>query len=163
MAILLRPYRPQDASATLQVFSSAVLLGAAADYSTEELRAWAGAPCDHSAWHENRTGPGTIVAELSGQIVGFTEIDLQDNPGYINMLFVHPDHTRQGVGHTLLDWAIAAARKSGIKQVSTHASLTARPVFAAHGFEVVETCAPVIRGVTLQNFFMTKDLFQIPR
>ncbi|XBH21232.1 GNAT family N-acetyltransferase [Jonesiaceae bacterium BS-20] len=158
MAILLRPYRPHDASATLKIFLDAVTVGAKGDYTPQQLAAWAGTPTDHKDWHANRAATTTMVAEVAGEVVGFADLDVTDNPGYINMLFVTPTHTGHGVGSVLLEWAIATGRKWGIARLTAHASITARTVFATHGFEVVETCSPVIRGTALNNFLMVKDL-----
>ena len=46
----------------------------------------------------------------------------------------------------------------GAVELSTHASLTARPFFEAHGFAVVVEQHPVLRGVALTNFVMRRDL-----
>jgi putative acetyltransferase len=42
--------------------------------------------------------------------------------------------------------------------VRTHASITARPFFEAHGFRVDEVRHPVRNGVTFENFAMSRPL-----
>ena len=58
----------------------------------------------------------------------------------------------------LLGWAVSTARELGAAELSTHASLTARPFFEAHGFVVVVEQHPVLRGVALTNFVMRRAL-----
>lgn len=50
------------------------------------------------------------------------------------------------------------ARSLGLTELRSHVSKTAEPFFALHGFEVVERRFPVLRGVTLQNALMRKEL-----
>ncbi|MNW68344.1 putative N-acetyltransferase YafP [compost metagenome] len=50
------------------------------------------------------------------------------------------------------------AREHGAVELTTYASLTARPFFEKHGFVVVEERQPVLRGVSLTNFRMRKPL-----
>ncbi len=99
----------------------------------------------------------TVVAVQDGQVVGFTDISLK-SPGYLNMLFVDPAHQRLGVGGSLVQWAIETAQLAAMETLTTHASRTARPLIAAHGFQLVKECAPVARGVHLTNYEMFLEL-----
>jgi putative acetyltransferase len=151
----LRPYRDEDAGATLAVFRRAIQLLASRDYRPDQVEAWASPDIDPVVWAERRSARRTQVADLDGRVVGFTDVDAA---GYVDMLFVDPDVARRGVASALLDWARATARELGARELTTHASLTARPVFEAHGFTVVAEQQPVLRGVTLTNFRMRCEL-----
>ena len=153
MSLQIRAYGLADAAITLKIFRTAVLIGAAKDYTPVQLTAWAGTEGDYPDWHTMRCACQTVVAVHGGKVVGFTDISLK-SPGYLNMLFVDPAHQRLGVGGTLIEWAIGAAQRANMETLSTHASRTARPVFAAHGFHLVKECAPMIRGVQLTNYEM---------
>ena len=158
--MLIRPYEPTDARATLDVFTRAVHETAARDYTATQVAAWAPLEADDEAWAEKRLLAETIVAvddDVQGHasVIGFTDLDAS---GYITMMFVHPDWTRRGVASALLDEIGARATARGIRTLSTHASLTARPFFEAHGFVVTERRRPVIRGLALTNFAMQRML-----
>ncbi|GIG35629.1 GNAT family N-acetyltransferase [Cellulomonas pakistanensis] len=151
----LRPYRPDDAGPTLDVFRRAVRVTAARDYTPEQVEAWAPDDLDAAAWAARRAAARTRVAERDGAVVGFTDVD---PAGYVDMLFVDPDAARQGVARALLAWAVETAVADGAAELTTHASVTARPFFEAHGFEVVAEQHPVRRGVELTNYRMRRPL-----
>ncbi|MBO3102069.1 GNAT family N-acetyltransferase [Cellulomonas fengjieae] len=153
--MILRPYRESDGPATLDVFLRAIRLTARRDYTPEQVAAWASDDIDPEQWEARRAAARTQVAQVDGRVVGFTDVD---ESGYVDMLFVDPDVARRGVGSALLDWAAATARELGATELSTHASLTARPVFERHGFVVVVEQRPVLRGVTMTNFVMRRAL-----
>ncbi|MBB2921611.1 GNAT family N-acetyltransferase [Cellulomonas cellasea] len=147
----LRPYRDDDAAATLDVFRRAIRVLASRDYTAEQVAAWASPDIDPTGWAARRSASRTQVAEVDGRVVGFTDVD---NTGYVDMLFVDPDVARRGTASALLRWVRATAAELGLRELTTNASLTARPVFEAHGFAVVAEQHPVLDGVELTNFRM---------
>lgn len=151
----LRDYTPDDAAATLAVFLRAIRVTAARDYTPEQVAAWAPPDLDPAAWAARRAASRTVVAVRDGAVVGFTDVDAA---GYVDMMFVDPGATRQGVASALLDWAVRTATALGATELTTHASITARPFFAARGFEVVAEQHPVLRGVRLTNYRMRRPL-----
>ncbi|MBW0253180.1 GNAT family N-acetyltransferase [Cellulomonas sp. PS-H5] len=154
-ALLLRDHTPDDAAATLAVFRRAITVTAARDYTPEQVAAWAPDDIDPDAWGARRAAARTRVAVRDGAVVGFTDVDAA---GYVDMMFVDPGAARQGVARALLDWAVRTAAADGATELTTHASVTARPFFEAHGFEVVAEQHPVRRGVTLTNYRMRRPL-----
>ncbi len=153
--VIMRPYRASDAAATLGVFRRAVRLTAGRDYTPEQVAAWAPDDLDEVAWAARRQAARTQVAEVDGRVVGFTDVDAD---GYVDMLFVDPDAARQGVATALLRWVVETATELGAQELTTHASVTARPFFERQGFVVVREQQPVRRGVTLTNFAMHAPL-----
>ncbi len=147
----LREYTGADAEATLGVFFRAIRETAAADYSPEQVAAWASDDLDLDAWAASRAAAHTHVAVIDGRVVGFTDLD--DN-GHIDMMFVDPDFGRQGVATTLLAATMTRARQRGLVALTTHASLTAKPFFEQHGFLVTEERHFVHGGVETMNFAM---------
>ncbi|MFT2816137.1 GNAT family N-acetyltransferase [Leifsonia sp. A12D58] len=155
--MLIRLYEPTDARATLEIFTRAVHETAAGNYTAAQLAAWAPSDRDAGAWAQKRMQAETLVAvdDGSSRVIGFTDLDAT---GYIDMMFVHPDWARRGVATALLDEVVDRSLARGIQTLTTHASLTARPFFAAHGFVVTEQREPVLRGVALTNFAMLRVL-----
>ncbi|WP_456785902.1 GNAT family N-acetyltransferase [Cellulomonas sp. P5_C5] len=155
LVVILRDYDESDGPATLDVFLRAIRLTAARDYTPTQVAAWASDEIDPAGWADRRRAARTRVAEVDGRVAGFTDVDAR---GYVDMLFVDPAFARRGVASALLAWAATTAQELGAVGLSTHASLTARPFFEAHGFVVVVEQHPVLRGVALTNFVMRRDL-----
>ena len=155
--VLIRPYKPTDAPATLEIFTRAVHETAADNYTAAQLAAWAPSDRDAGAWAQKRMQAETLVAVDDGstRVIGFTDIDAT---GYIDMMFVHPEWVRRGVATALLNDVVARALARSIPTLTTHASLTARPFFESHGFVVTEQRVSVLRGVALTNFAMQRVL-----
>lgn len=151
----LRAYRESDASETFDVFARAIRQTASRDYTAQQVEAWSGVNRDLGVWNRARTTANTQVAQIDGRVVGFTDVD---EHGYIDMLFVEPRDVRKGVASALLAWAAETARAAGATQLSTHASITARAFFEARGFVVDEQRAPIVRGVSLTNFAMSRQI-----
>ena len=160
-AIHVRAYRPADAAETLAVFVAAITVTASADYSPEQIRAWARADeRDVSVWHQAMTARNSIVAVVGGEIAGFSDVDAN---GYIDMMFVSPQYARRGVASALLTHNEDVARTSATERLTANVSLTARPFFEAHGFSVEAEQYPVMKGVQLTNYRMGKSLAIAPQ
>lgn len=157
MNIVLRHYLSSDSTATLAVFRDAILVTAARDYSAEQVRAWSGADggIDEQEWDAKRRSLNTMIAEIDGTVAGFSDVDAC---GYIDMMFVSTAYGRRGVGSALLQWADKEARHMGATRLTTYASETARPFFEAHGFVVEAKQWPIIRGVQMHNYAMSRNV-----
>lgn len=153
--IAIRPYRPADLDALIELFKGSVRRVARRDYSHEQVMAWAPDEVDRDRWAARLAGRTTFVAEVGGEAAGFS--DLEDD-GHIDMMFVHADHQGRGVAGALLDHVEAEAVARGLTRVFTEASLTARPFFAHRGFRVIEAQLVWLRGQELANFRMEKHL-----
>jgi putative acetyltransferase len=147
VAIAIRPYASADAEESLDVFSEAVTRTAAADYTSEQIEAWA-RPNDRGLedWDQARLGVDSFVAVVDGRVAGFSDVSAA---GYVDMMFVSPRHGRQGVGRALMTFLEKRALAAGADQMSADVSLTARPFFEAHGFLVEAEQHPVIDGVQM--------------
>lgn len=156
MAVIFRPYESVDAGPTREVFEAAIHGTASRFYSDEQVKAWCPDRHDEIAWARARGRAWTVVAELSGEVVGFS--DLRDD-AELDMLFVAPSAGGQGVARQLVDAVLAEARRRGYATVTTKASRAARPAFERFGFVVDrENVDNLIRGVTVPNYSMHIDL-----
>ena len=151
MTTTIRPYEPRDAQPTLTVFQRAVRITAAADYSPEQIDAWAD-DLDPAAWAQRRSAADTWVAEHNGVVVGFTDID---KTGYIDMMFADPAAGRTGVATALLDYIRKVAAARHLSELTVNASATARPFFERNGFTVDAEQQVERNGVLLTDFRMT--------
>ena len=173
MEFIVREYRPADAAATMRAFRRAVVGSASHDYDAVQTRAWAGHAGSPSEWNARRMAAHTWVAvpvedaceggtpaadgaalqAATGEPVGFIDVD---DDGYIDMLFVDPSYSRRGVATRLLAQVGRFAANHGVIELRVHASITARPFFASHGFRAVETRRPMIGDVAFVNYLMVR-------
>lgn len=154
--VRVRAYAPADVSATLAVFIAAVTVTAARDYAPERIAAWARPGARRLGdWDRSMLARASLVATIGGEIVGFSDVN---GDGYIDMLFVAPAHGRRGVASALLAAVHERAYALGATRLWANVSITARPFFAVHGFSVEAEQHPMIGGVELTNFRMSRPL-----
>lgn len=153
--VTIRSFRPDDIDALMALFQRAVREIASRDYSPKQIAAWSQARTDRDGWLARRLAKPTFIAERAGEIAGFSDLE---SDGHIDMLFVSPDHQRQGVATRLINHVIGNAREQGLRAVYTEASITARPVFERCGFHVVAAQQVTLHGQTLTNYRMRREL-----
>ena len=151
----IRPFRPGDEPALWAVFHSAVHTTAANDYTPEQRAAWSPPDPDPAAWARRMQGIAPFVAEEDGRIVGYADVQAD---GYIDHFFVAGGQARRGIGAALMRRIHDEASARGLAALRADVSITARPFFAHWGFRVVREQAVTVRGVTMTNFAMRKDL-----
>lgn len=147
---MIRPYRPADCPVLAQLFYDTVHTVNAADYSPEQLDAWATGQVDLAGWNASFLARHTVVAEKEGRIVGFGDMD---ETGYLDRLYVHRNFQRRGVATAICD---ALETACPVKSFCTHASITAKPFFERRGYRVIKEQQVERRGVLMTNFVMEK-------
>jgi len=152
--VQLAPYRSGEAAALAGLFYRTVHAVCLGDYTQEQVDAWADGRVDVDAWERSFLQHYTLVARVGGEIVGFADLD----GDYLDRLYVHKDHQRNGVATALVQALEQAAAQQGHRRLVTHASITARPFFEKQGYQVVKEQQVERRGVLLTNFVMEKTL-----
>lgn len=154
--VRIRSYDSADAGETLRIFHDAITVTASADYTPEQIAAWA-RPDNHDVggWDRSMLARESYVAFVGDQAAGFSDVSAD---GYIDMMFVSPRFARSGVARELITFLELRARGSSARQLSSNVSITARPFFEAVGFRVVAEQHPVTGGVVMTNFHMFKKL-----
>lgn len=153
--IILIPYEINYADALAEIFHAAVRIGAASDYSKEQLCAWAPDTVEQEAWHVKRSLYPTWVALYETLPAGFIDLKLD---GYIDMLYVHPDFHRRGIASTMLRHIFKEAEQRSIKQLFVEASITAHSFFESMGFSTIRHQVVFYNGQSFTNFQMQKML-----
>jgi putative acetyltransferase len=151
----IRNYRAGDAPEIVRLFFETVRSVNRADYSEDQVEAWAPNVPDPQKWHVRMASRQTLVSEVGDEVVGFAE--LEDN-GHLDMLYVRKDALGRGVGQRLYEAVERKARSRGLGRIFTEASVTAKPFFERQGFRIVREQSVVVRGVGMTNFVMEKDL-----
>lgn len=148
--IKIRKYIPSDLPEIVRLFYNTVHTVNAADYSDEQLDAWADGNIDMDKWNKSLESRYSLVAEENSVIAGFGDID---ETGYLDRLYVHRDYQGRGIGTAICERLESSARG----KITTHASITAKPFFLQRGYQVIKEQQVERRGVLLTNFVMEKD------
>lgn len=146
----IRPYIPADTKELADLFYHTVHSVNAKDYSPEQLQVWATGRVDLENWTRSLSEHVTFVAEEDGNLIGFGDMD---QSGYLDRLYVHKDHQREGIASALCD---ALERTVQAVRYTTHASITARPFFESRGYRVIREQQVERQGVKLTNYVMEK-------
>lgn len=149
--IRVRLAQPKDGKQIGQLIYDTVRTINRKDYSELQVGAWAPDPVIFSTFDESYA----FVAELGNKIVGFANLT---SAGYLHRLYVHKDFQGQGIGSLLLDALEAKARSAGLKELTTEASITAKPFFMARGWVVKAEQTKILREVSFINFKMYKKI-----
>ena len=151
----VRDFQDEDAPLLREIFRSAILRHAAADYDANQVAAWVANADDASAFDARMRLRRPLVALLADRPVGYA--DLQPD-GLIDHFFVAGEHGRRGVGNALMTCIHAVARARGIDALRADVSRTAQGFFRRHGFRGEVEQAVEVRGVVLHNLPMHKRL-----
>lgn len=151
MGFSVRLYREEDQNVLAELFYQTVHTVNAADYTDEQIDAWAPEERDMKRWNESLMNHDTVVAEKNGQIIGFGDMD---ENGYLDRLYVHKDFQRKGIASAICD---KLENQSAAEQFETHASITAKGFFEKRGYKVVKEQQVERKGVLLTNFIMCKS------
>jgi putative acetyltransferase len=129
-------YQPGDAEQILKTHGAAVRITAAKDYPEDVIQSWASpATPEKIEEYSKRIERGeetTVVAVLSGKIVGFGAIVEEENE--LRAVYVSPDANRMGVGSAILAKLEQIAKERGLTELQMHSSLTAEPFYLTHGY-----------------------------
>ncbi len=155
----VRRFKAGDEPALFQIYHSAIHLAAIANYTKEQVTAWAPDHLDPLLWSNRMQGIDPFVVELGSQLVGYADVQAT---GYIDHFFVSGHHQRLGVGKMLMERIHSEAHAQNIPVLTSHVSLTAEPFYLHFGFEVVERLNPLVRGVVLPNALLKKILPACP-
>jgi putative acetyltransferase len=151
----LRPYLPADVPFLADIFRSSIEELTGDDYTQEQQEAWAATADDLTDFAVKLGSRLTLVATLEGSPVGFAALEGTDK---IDMLYVHPAATGQGVAAMLIDALEKLAGSRGAAKLTVQASDTASGFFQNRGF-VPQTRNTVLRGDEwLANTTMEKKL-----
>jgi putative acetyltransferase len=137
--LTIRAFQLGDEEAVLRVHWDAVHELAAADYDATVLDAWSG-PVDAEricrfakSRVEHPDVEVILVAELSGQIVGFGSI--VPHLSELRAVYVSPRATRRGVGRKILLELERLARERGICTLHLDSSVTAENFYRVNGYQ----------------------------
>lgn len=153
--LTIRPWLPEDSAALSTLYEASLRALGARDYSAEQIEAWASLKPSPESLTERMADGRTRLVALAGEIAGFIDVEAD---GHVDLLYVAPSATGQGVARALLETSEALASLSGSTRLYAEASETARPVFEGLGFSVVGRRDFVVAGVPIHNWAVEKPL-----
>jgi putative acetyltransferase len=153
--LALRPYLPADAPLLREIFRDSIEDLTTDDYTEAQQEAWASAADDVGEFQSKLAGQLTLVATLEGSLVGFASLEGKDK---IDMLYVHPVATGQGVGTMLVDALEKLAGARGTATLTVDASDSARGFFEKRGYIAQQRNSVSIGDEWLANTTLQKQL-----
>ena len=139
--VRVRRYKEGDAESLAQIFFRSVHEGARADYTREQVDAWATeAPSPALFEQRARDGRSVFVAKDDDGVVAYGDLEPD---GHIDHLYCAPEYIGSGVGSVLYDAVEALAIRQGIARLYVEASESARRLFERKGFRCArdKSCA----------------------
>lgn len=152
--VTVRPARPDEQSAILTLHQASIRAFGPEAYNPEQVDAWA--QTDQQDYPIDEADHRFVVAERTGELAGFGDLDY--SAAEITAVYVHPDHTRTGIGTSILEDLEAAARRHGVEQLGLLASKNAVGFYTAADYEVMETRMHRTGGETLECLWMEKRI-----
>jgi putative acetyltransferase len=153
--VAMRPLLASDVPLLAEIFRAGIEELSADDYSEAQREAWASAADDEEEFGARLANELTLVATLDGAAIGFAS--LSDNTR-IDMLYVHPAATGQGVAAMLCDALEKLAAARGTKELTVDASDSARGFFERRGFVPKTRNTVTLAGEWFANTTMVKPL-----
>lgn len=151
----IRPFILADTMELRDLFAQSIEELTAEDYTEDQRLAWITRAEDAEAFADRLGAMVTLVVQMDGQYLGFGS--LKDNT-VLDMLYVHPYATGQGVGTALADALERLAAARGATEISVEASDTAQPFFVERGYVPGRRNLVPIDDEWLSNTTMTKQL-----
>lgn len=148
-------YTPQYSAEVVDVLYAAVHAIQEDLYSQAQRKAWTAGIIDNNKWKERLLISKPYLFLIDNKIAGFIELD---SKGYIGCLYVAPTMQRRGVASSLLRYICIVAVEAGLKRLTVHASLAAKPFFEKFSFEVEAENKVMREGIELTNYSMYKSL-----
>ena len=149
--MILRKYNSTDCEQLAELFYDTVHTVNAEDYTEEQLNVWATGQVDLEKWNQSFLEHYSVIAVEDERIIRFGDID---KTGYLDRLYVHADHQNQGVATAICD----ALEQTAPGNITTHASITARPFFEKRRYKVIKEQLVERQGIFLTNFVMEKEM-----
>lgn len=144
-----------DLAELQRLFVETITTVCTANYDEQQIKVWASSVDNKKRWHEVMTKQFVIVAQYGNKIAGFATLD---NGNYLDFLYVHKDHQRQGVAQLLLDTIEAEAKRLNQNIIRSDISKTAKPFFERNGFKTLKEQTNIRQGIEIINYKMTKQL-----
>ncbi|MGC2712623.1 MAG: GNAT family N-acetyltransferase [Pseudolabrys sp.] len=153
--LALRPFLPADAPLLREIFRDSIEELTSDDYTEAQQEVWASVADNVADFGKKLSARLTLVATMEGSPVGFASLEGKDR---IDMLYVHPAATGQGVGAMLVDALEKLASSRGEVKIVVDASDSARGFFEKRGYVAQQRNTVLVGDEWLANTTLHKQL-----
>jgi len=151
----MRPFLPADAPLLAEIFRASIEELTGDDYSEEQQQAWASLADNEVVFADRLARALTLLGTVDGSPVGFASLAGREQ---VDMIYVHPAATAQGVGSMLLDALEKLAAARGAGKLTADVSDSALAFFRRRGFVPQQRNSVPVAGEWLANTTMQKQL-----
>lgn len=134
-------------------------------YSAAEKSAWSFAPRSANHWQRRLSNSKAWLMLTSASVdgaetvCGMINVETRFNSrGYIDSLYVAPEHQRKGIAKQLYSALEFWAREQQIDELTVDASKVSKGFFEAQGFKLRHRSYQEKRGVVIMGYYMYKPL-----
>ena len=152
--IEIRPATLEDIPEITSLFRDTITHINKKHYSEKQINAWSSGADDIEEWEKRIDKFYFIIAEIENNMVGFAYLK---NGNYLEGLFVHKDHLRQGIGSKLLRIIESQVMMNDFEVLKSDVNKTALPFFDNKYFEVLKKQNKKVKGVGFENFLVEKQ------
>ncbi|WP_089729819.1 GNAT family N-acetyltransferase [Modicisalibacter muralis] len=120
-------------------------------YPAEWLQLWAS---ELTISPEQIAHQNVLVAEISGELAGFTAVSIHKKQAELEHMWVLPAFMRRGIGRSLVERALGQARDNGCESLRVVSDPGAVPFYQAMGGRVVgeQSSVPAPRALPVVEF-----------
>lgn len=108
----IRPFKKSDADQIARLYHDTIRQINRADYSEQQVKAWAPDDLHFRDWEKTCSQKYTIVAEEDSKVIGFAELE---HSGHIGFFYSHKDYQGQGIGAALYKYLKKSLGSRGTK------------------------------------------------
>ncbi len=144
----IRKYQKSDCKEMAELFYNTVHSINSADYSTEQLNAWATGSVNLEKWNKRYNESYTLVAVKDDIILGFGNIY---SYGYLDMLYVHKDYQHKGIASEICS---RLEKHFDVDKIKVHSSITAKPFFEKRGYKTLYEQIVIRNEIKIVNYVM---------
>jgi putative acetyltransferase len=153
--LAVRPFLPEDVPLLAEIFRASIEELTGEDYSEAQQQAWASLADDEEAFAHRLSNSLTVLGTVDGSPVGFASLAGTER---LDMLYIHPAATGQGVGSMLVDALERLAEARGAGKLTAEVSDSASAFFRRRGFEPQQRNSVPVAGEWLASTTMQKQL-----
>lgn len=144
-----------DLDEITHLFSFTIRSVASKDYSAQEIASWSEGAKNTDNWLKRIDTHYYLLVKVNDILAGMASLD---KSGYLDVIYVHPNHQGEGIASSLLDKMEKRAQYDGHSVIKSDVSITAKPFFLKKGYSVIKPQLVLCRGVVLRNYHVEKKL-----
>ena len=122
------------------------------DYNERQLKVWNLSIENKERWINKLNTQYFLKARIDKKIVGFGSLE---NGKYVDLIYVHKNHLRQGVANLLFENLKNESVRLGFDKLTSDVSITAKPFFEMKGFKIIKKNKNIINDVVIINYHMS--------